>query len=245
MARHQQAHEIARLAIAGVARDHHLVDLLVVEIADGALDQRALLIDQRRGAGGEGEFAHLLPHAHQIFEVALDFLLGPRGARRAQDDAHAFGHLQLAGDFLEPLAVAGVGDLPRNAAAARGVGHQDGIAAGERQIGGERRALVAALFLDDLDQQHLTALDHFLNLVLAAQAGGAIGRLVHGVAAKLLDDFLFLVVALVGMLLGVVRGTLGPKLIAGLVAIVVADVGHIAIFVANFVPNFVRDGFGG
>ena len=59
----------------------------------------------------------------------------------------------------------------------------------------ERRALVAALFLDDLDQQHLAALDDFLDLVLAAQTRGAIGSLVHGVAAKLLDDFLFLAFA--------------------------------------------------
>jgi hypothetical protein len=48
-------------------------------------------------------------------------------------------------------------------------GHQHAIAAGEAQIGGERRALVAALFLDDLDQQHLTAADHVLDLVAAAQ----------------------------------------------------------------------------
>ena len=38
-----------------------------------------------------------------------------------------------------------------------------------RQIGGERRALVAALFLDHLDQQHLTPLDNVLNLVTPAQ----------------------------------------------------------------------------
>ena len=50
-----------------------------------------------------------------------------------------------------------------------GVGHQHAIAAGERQIGGQGRALVAALLLDDLDQQHLTALDDVLDLVAAAQ----------------------------------------------------------------------------
>jgi hypothetical protein len=46
-----------------------------------------------------------------------------------------------------------------------GVRHQHAIAAGERQVGGEGRALVAALFLDDLDQHHLAALDDFLDLV--------------------------------------------------------------------------------
>ena len=61
------------------------------------------------------------------------------------------------------------GDLAADAAAARGVGHQHRVAAGEREIGGQRRALVAALFLDDLHQHHLAALDDFLDLVLAAR----------------------------------------------------------------------------
>ena len=55
-----------------------------------------------------------------------------------------------------------------------GVGHQHAIAARQRQIGCQRRALVAALFLDDLHQQDLTALDHVLDLVFAAQ-GQALG----------------------------------------------------------------------
>ena len=66
------------------------------------------------------------------------------------------------------LRSCGVGDLAGNAAAARRVGHQHRIAAGQRQIGGQRRALVAALFLDDLHQQDLPALDDFLDLVVAA-----------------------------------------------------------------------------
>ena len=40
-----------------------------------------------------------------------------------------------------------------------GVRHQHAIAAGQRQIGGQRRALVAALLLGDLDQHDLPALD--------------------------------------------------------------------------------------
>src|SRR5690606_13174172 len=63
----------------------------------------------------------------------------------------------------------GVGDLARNAAAARGVGHQHRIPAGERKVGGECGALVAALLLDDLDEQDLPALDDFLYLVLPAR----------------------------------------------------------------------------
>ena len=98
-------------------------------------------------------------------------------------------HLQLLGDFLQALAVGGVGDLAGDAAAPAGVGHQHRIAAGEREIGGQRRALVAALFLDDLDQQDLAALDDFLDLVLPARWRAALGQLLERVvAAELLDD---------------------------------------------------------
>ena len=70
-----------------------------------------------------------------------------------------------------------------------GVGHQHRIAAGERQIGGQRRALVAALFLDDLHQQDLAALDDFLDLVLAARwARGARAPPRAHRRADLLDD---------------------------------------------------------
>src|SRR6185312_13691125 len=65
----------------------------------------------------------------------------------------------------------------RHAAAAGGVGHQHAIAAGQRQVGGEGGALVAALFLDHLDQHDLAALDHFLDLVAAHQPAAAARQL--------------------------------------------------------------------
>src|SRR5581483_1522479 len=73
-----------------------------------------------------------------------------------------------------------VRDLARNAAAVAGVRHQHAIAAGKAEIGGQRRALVAAFFLDDLDQQNLTALDHVLDLVAAAQSLALLAQFVGG-----------------------------------------------------------------
>ncbi|GJD75163.1 hypothetical protein CFIICLFH_3403 [Methylobacterium goesingense] len=49
LARHQHAHEVARLAVGLVARHQDIVDVLVVEVANRALDQRAFLVDQRGG----------------------------------------------------------------------------------------------------------------------------------------------------------------------------------------------------
>ena len=131
------------------------------------LDQAAFLIDEGRGVRLQRQVADVFPQPHQIVEVALDFGLGALGAGRAHDQAHALRHFDVARHFLEAAAVAGVGDLARNAAAARGIGHQHAIAAGKRQIGGERGALVAALLLDHLHQDHLPALDDLLDLVIA------------------------------------------------------------------------------
>src|SRR5690606_16714160 len=51
-----------------------------------------------------------------------------------------------------------------------GVGHQHAVAAGQRQPGGQGRALAAALVLDDLHQHDLAALDDVLDLVAPHQA---------------------------------------------------------------------------
>jgi len=61
--------------MAVLAGDQDLLDVLVVEIADRALDQRAFFVDQHRRGRFQREVAHRLPQPEQIFEVALD--LGP------------------------------------------------------------------------------------------------------------------------------------------------------------------------
>jgi len=104
---HQHLHEVAGFFIAGLARDLDFVDFLVVEVAQRALDQRAFLIDQGRGLRLQRHVAHGFPHADQIFEVALDFGLGARGAGGAQDDAHALGHVEILHHFLQPRTVLG------------------------------------------------------------------------------------------------------------------------------------------
>lgn len=83
-------------------------------------------------------------------------------------------------------------------AAAGGIGHQHRIAAGQRQVGGQRGALVAAFFLDHLNQHHLATLDDFLDLVLAARTEGALWNFFQNVvAADGFDDFFLGVVAIV------------------------------------------------
>ena len=166
---HQHPHEVSGFLEGGLAFDPDLVDVLVIEVADGALHQILFLVDQGRRDGMQGLLADVLPEAQQIVVVALDFGLGALGAGRADDQTHAVGHIQAGHDTLQALAICCGGDLAGDAAAAGGVGHQHAVAARQRQIGGQRRALVAALFLDDLDEHDLAPTDDFLNLVTAHQ----------------------------------------------------------------------------
>ena len=167
VARHEHTHEALGFLVAFVAFDEDGVDVLVVEVADRALDQAAFFIDEGRGDGAHRQLAHAFPHAQQIFVVALDFRLGALGACRADNQAHAFRHIQRFRNGLELLAVGSNRDLARNAAATRRVGHQYAIATGQRQECCQSRAFVAALFLDHLHQHDLAALHDFLNLVVA------------------------------------------------------------------------------
>ena len=198
LAGHDHAHEVAGFAVTRLALDHDAVQVLVEHVPDGPFDEVFLLVDQGRRDRLQRRLADRLPQAHQVFVVALDLELGARGAGRADDQPHALRHVQALGGRLQPLAVGGDRDLAADAAAASGVGHQHAIAAGQRQVGGQGRALVAPLFLDDLHQHDLPALDHFLDLVAAHQPAATALQL-------LLDHIVIVVGGAVLVVAGAVR----------------------------------------
>src|SRR5262249_62133435 len=111
--------------------DQNLVDILVVEIADRPLDQAAFLIDEARRGRLQREIAHRLPQSQEIVVVTLDLGLGPLCTCGANDEAHALWNFELAGNFSQALAVSWIGDLARDAAAARGVRHEHGVPTGK------------------------------------------------------------------------------------------------------------------
>src|SRR4029078_4032388 len=76
--------------------------------------------------------------------------------------AHALGQLQLVERLAQLVAVLAL-DATRHAAAARVVRHQHQVAAGEAEGSGQRRALVAALVLLDLDDQFLAFAERVLD----------------------------------------------------------------------------------
>ena len=86
-------------------------------------------------------------------------------------------------------------DLARDADAAQRR-HQHQVAAGDADVGGERRALGADAFLDDLDEHFVAAAEDFLNRRLdsradaeplrAASAGPATTAVAASTAARML-----------------------------------------------------------
>ena len=105
MAGHQELHKVPRLAIAVFALHNHFVDIPIVDIANGALDQVTVLIDERGRLTFERGIPNLIPKPGEIIKIAFDFGLGPLKAGRPNDAAHAGRQVQFRHDRLQPLAI--------------------------------------------------------------------------------------------------------------------------------------------
>ena len=163
---HDVRHELVRLLVDVVSVDEDVTDVAVEVVADGADHQAGFLIDQEGALAGLGGAIDGGPQLEQVVQVPLQLGRGTADAGGARDDAHALGVLQLVHRLLELGAVLAL-DAARHAPAAWVVGHQHHIAAGQADEGGQGRALVATLFLLDLDDQLLAFLDHVLDPGLA------------------------------------------------------------------------------
>ena len=118
------------------------VDFVGEKIAHGALDEIGLFEDAR----GRGELLDLLLDARPLLEEKTEVAHEIAGALAfpdgANDDADALGNFEFAQNFAQPDALFWRLDFARNAAAIA-VGHEDEIASGETEIGGNARAFRA------------------------------------------------------------------------------------------------------
>ncbi len=173
--RHHLAHEGLGLLVDPGIVDHDLADIDAQMIAHRADDDVAFLIDQ------EGRLASLVgpldrvPELEQIIEIPLQFLDVLADAGGAHDQAHVLGQFELT-EHLAQVGAIGSLDAPRDAAGARVVRHQHQVATGERDEGGQRRALVAALLLVDLHHDLLTFLDQLLDVGTGARLRGILAE---------------------------------------------------------------------
>ena len=167
MAGHQQFHITARQLVAIGPADHNLFKILAVNIADAPLDEAAFFVNQGGRGAANGNLAHIFPKPPQILPVAPDFGQRALRASGADNQTHAVRHIQLSDNGFQFFAICRIVNFAGDAAAARRVGHQHAIASGQRQIGGQRSAFIAALFFQHLHENDLAALDNFLNFVFA------------------------------------------------------------------------------
>ena len=105
MARHQQLHEVARLLIAAFALYNDFVNVAIVNVADGPLDEVTVLIDEGRRLALQRGFTNVIPETGEIIEVTLDFGLGPLEPRCPHDAAHGGRQSEFRHDGLQALAV--------------------------------------------------------------------------------------------------------------------------------------------
>ena len=180
MLRHHVVHELAGLLVDVVGIDQDVADLRAEVVAQGAHHQVGFLVDQESALAGLGGAVDGVPQLEQVVQVPLQFGRGAADAGGARDDAHALRVLELVHRLLQLGAILAL-DAAAHATATRVVGHQHHIAAGQRDEGGQGRALVATLFLLDLDQQLLAFLDHVVDACLADR---------HAFGEVLAGDFL-------------------------------------------------------
>ncbi|KOT15836.1 hypothetical protein DM47_996 [Burkholderia mallei] len=161
---HHDVHERARLIVDLGRVDQDFADVRLEIVPDRSDHEARFEVDQHRLAGVAALRRCLdrAPELQQVVQVPLQFLGAAADARGAGDHAHAVGDLQLRHRLAQFLALVAL-DAARHAAAARVVRHQHEVAAGERDEGGKRRALVAALFLLDLDDQLLALAQRVLD----------------------------------------------------------------------------------
>ncbi|MEZ5313574.1 MAG: hypothetical protein R2862_07925 [Thermoanaerobaculia bacterium] len=179
-ARHESLHVLGGLLESVLVVDEDLFDVGVEMVAQGAQDQVLVAVEQAR-SGAVARFGlDPLPDPEQRREVALQ--LGARLAEGvgADDDAAAVRELELAGDRTQLGACLLVLDLARHPAGVVERG-EDQVAAGEREVGGDRGALRSLGFAGDLHHDRLALLQDVVDLRPAPRFGILVARLVDDV----------------------------------------------------------------
>lgn len=134
----------------GVVHDDPL-ELLGHEIADGALDEVRLGVEQRGGVARIHSLFDLAPVVEQQVEVALEEGRTPPFADGAADQPHAFRQFQRGENFAQPVALLSAFDA-RGKPDVLAVWHQHEITPGDGDVGGDPRTFGADRGFHDLHE---------------------------------------------------------------------------------------------
>ena len=152
--RHHHAHKRRGLISDVIGIDQDFADVRRKVVTDGPYDQTRLKIDQNRCLIGFGSPVNRTPQLQQVRQVPLKLLNRATDAGSAGNDAHALRRVELIHGLAQLLPFFALNPT-RDTAAAGVVGHQYKVATGQRDKGGQCSALVAALFLLDLNNELL------------------------------------------------------------------------------------------
>ena len=176
---HDVADEIQRMLVCIGGIDHDLVDIFAQVIADGADDDIALLQEQGGGLFFIAGLLDRIPQLYQVVQVPLQFFCCATDTGGADDYPHAAGNFQVFHGVAQFAAVVAF-DATGNTAGAGTVRHQDQVATGQADEGGQGRALIAALFLVHLHDNLGAFPDQLLDLHAAFAVAGLLGEVLAG-----------------------------------------------------------------
>ena len=179
--RHEALHVFHGLLERFWLVDQALAHIVREVVAQAACDRIAFLEYQERGGAAVIGDDDRIPGGLKVIEVPLQLLGRAADSGGAHDGAHAIRDLQPVHGLAHLVPVFAL-DAARDAAGARIVRHQDEKASGQADEGCQRRTLVAALLLLNLDDQFLAFLEQVLD------AGAPLGAAI--LAEVLIGDFL-------------------------------------------------------
>ena len=142
--RHRVLHEAANALVRLVVVHHDLADGVGQVVAHRPQDHAGFLHHQERSVAIQHGKFDGFPDPQLVVEVPLQFLGAPVVPLGADDYAHSLGNIELAEPLLHGLAILAA-HLAGHAAAAWIIGVQHQVAAGQRNVGAEGRALVVPL----------------------------------------------------------------------------------------------------
>jgi hypothetical protein len=150
--------------------DDHLAELRREVVAHDPEHQVEVAVQQAPARGAPLVDLDVGPQAQQVVHVAADLAVGRRLRDRADDEAGA-RRAHLVDQLAQALALALAGDPPRDADVADRR-HEHDVAARQRDVRGDARALAGDRVLDDLDQDLLAGADQLGDVGVLAGAPG-------------------------------------------------------------------------
>ena len=166
----EAADEIDDLAVLLFAVDPDGGKVVADVIAEHALDEVEIAVEQSRSFALFAALLDLEPSLAEEIDVGADFVVGSAASGGSNDEAAGIAG---AGFTDQPAKARTIlrGDNLARYARVMNRGHVDQEAAGQRDMTGDPRALLAQRFLGDLDDDFLTGLEHFRNELRPPRSG--------------------------------------------------------------------------